>query len=110
MSNIKLCNESRRSYTHWIHGGSDPDATHILRLVTLDEHPELSPAVQVTAGPNTGADFVGIYTLDGDALDGLGNVHWELLDETSASVIESLEANWSCGTDSIDRADFEVMG
>lgn len=92
------------------------DATEVLTLVRLTgahagskftsgdldgrRYPYL---VQITTGPDTGDDFVGLYDLDGDKVD-LGNCEWEAVAKAPPEVIEQIENGWECGSNIVTRA------
>lgn len=58
--------------------------------------------VQITTGTEPGDDFVGLYDLDGEAID-VGNAEWEIVTEAPAEVIEQIETSWESGSNEVVR-------
>ena len=81
---------------------TDGDASEILTVVRIEGRVGL--AVEVCAGPAIGDEFVGLYDLDGDALN-LASGTWEAVDECELTTeqIESIRLDWESGTSTVER-------
>jgi hypothetical protein len=81
---------------------TEDGASETLTVVRVDGQDAL--AIQITTGPETGDDFVGLYDLDGDQLE-TANCAWGIVDasEIPADVIESIERDWESGTSVVRR-------
>ena len=58
--------------------------------------------VQITTGPETGDDFVGLYDLDGGRVDA-ANCDWEIVTEAPAEVVAQIERRWKSGASVVTR-------
>ncbi len=78
------------------------DASEVLTLVRLDDSGDL--AIQITAGPAEGDDFVGLYDLDGDQIQ-LANRAWTVVGEgdVPAEQIAEIGDTWESGTSVVAR-------
>lgn len=77
---------------------SAPDgATEILTIVHVDGAEAGDFAIEIKSGPELGADFVGIYDLDGAELQTGARASWEAVDETDvpAEVVTAIEEDWA---------------
>lgn len=95
---------------------ADDGASEVLTIVRLDEGEiysealdrETPYAVEVCAGPSVGDDFVGVYDLDGERIDGLRPRSWAIADDVPAEVVEAVEDGWSTGLNVVSRLASEV--
>jgi hypothetical protein len=78
----------------WLRTHTD-GAFEVLSLIQIDGLDGY--AVQVTAD---GDDFVGLYDLDGDAIN-LSNMTWTLCSSAPAEAIESVANGWETGTTTV---------
>lgn len=93
-----------------------PDASETLRLVRFDSgltgycadlDRETPYFIQITTGPGTGDDLVGLYDLDGERLDGAQFGSWDVVpasEDVPADVIDQIETGWDGGTAIVTRA------
>jgi hypothetical protein len=87
-------------------------ATEVLTVCRIDApHPlagELVIQVEAGRASDSERDFVGLYDLDGDALD-VGNSTWSIVrpEELSAEKIADIEASWETGTSTVRRVEVQ---
>ena len=63
--------------------------------------------VEVCAGPEAGDDFVGLYSLDGDALPSF-DYTWERAELVPAWALEAVEHGWESGSNRVTRLGAEA--
>ena len=86
----------------WQRTDRSDGASEILTLVRVDGREGL--AIEVCSGPNIGDDVVGLFDLDGDALNaGVGT--WSAVDEAEVTPeqIAAIGERWGIRTNRVER-------
>ena len=81
---------------------TEDDASEVLTLVRLDTG---DLAIQITTGPETGDDFVGLYNVDdGDQIP-VASREWTVVGdrEVTPEQIEEIAGGWENGTARVER-------
>lgn len=84
-----------RQPARWLH--TKQDATEVLTLCVLDHR----YVVQVTTDDSPGADFAGLYEIDGERVNLANGDEWEVVlnNDVAPELVEAVHATWGGGLD-----------
>jgi hypothetical protein len=110
----RMTTRSDSSAVRWVRTDQSDGASEVLLLCRRDA--DGTPVIQVTTGLDVGADFVGLYALDGSLLQS-GNVTWTVVSRDEATPewlatetdsdgepfadLESLRRSWESGSSTV---------